>query len=227
MTFSVAYRLMKVARRIVGAERLLRFSLNATWVFWRFSYELAAGLYGGAFRNTTYGTTEDLLQRWVPPGGRVLDIGCGGGRLCRLAAPFAGHVVGIDYDPGLVERARLDTTAANVEFRVGDVTTAFPHERFDVALLVAVLEHIQDVDALLTAIARVAPRLIVEVPDFEADCLNLVRRDLDCPWYTDDDHVREYTQPVLREHLERNGWRPTAWERKGGMLLALAERVPA
>jgi SAM-dependent methyltransferase len=157
----------------------------------------------------------------------VLDIGCGAGRLCRLAAPFASHVVGIDYDPALVERARLDTAAPNVEFRVGDVTTAFPHERFDVALLVAVLEHIQDVDALLTAIARVAPRLIVEVPDFEAECLNLVRRDLDCPWYTDDDHVREYTQPVLRQHLERNGWRPTEWERKGGMLLALAERVPA
>ena len=104
------------------------------------------------------------------------------------------------------------------------MTTALPGEEFDLALLVAVLEHIQDVDQLLGDIRRIARRLIVEVPDFEADCLNLVRRDLDCVWYTDADHVREYIQPVLQQHLERNGWTAKQWQRRGGMLLVAAER---
>ncbi len=227
VTFSLAYRLLRLLTPVIGARHLLRFSLNATWIFWRFSYELSAGLYGGAFRNTTYGTSADLLERWIPPGGSVVDIGCGGGRLCQLAAPYAGRVVGIDYDPRLIARATRENVWANVEYRVGDVTTAFPIERFDLAVLVAVLEHIEDVDVLLQAIGRVAPRLLVEVPDFEADCLNLVRREVGCPWYTDDDHVREYTEPVLRAHLERNGWHPVQWDRRGGMMLALAERRPA
>jgi SAM-dependent methyltransferase len=224
---AVAYRLVALGRRLFGTRRMLRFALNANWIFWRLSYELSMEHFGPEFPNNTYGVSPDLLRRWIPPGGSVVDIGCGVGRLCQLAAPFAGSVVGIDYDETHIGQARRANLRPNVEFRVGDVTTALPNQRFDLALLVAVLEHIEDVDSLLRSIRAVASRLIVEVPDFEADCLNAVRRDLDCVWYTDADHVREYTQRVLGEHLARNGWRPSQWERRGGMLLVLSECEPS
>ena len=72
-------------------------------------------------------------------------------------------------------------------------------------------------------IHAVSRRLVVEVPDFDADPLNLVRRDLGCVWYTDGDHVREYTRSVLKQHMERNGWTPVQWEFRGGMMLVVAE----
>lgn len=224
VTLAVSYRFMRLARRLLGDRRMLRFALNANWIFWRFSYELSMEHFGPAFSNTTYGVSDAMLREWVPVGGSVVDIGCGAGRLCQLAAKYAGRVVGIDYDSSLIDQARAQNERPNVEFRVGDVTTALPGEAFDVALLVAVLEHIEDVDKLLGDIRRIARRLIVEVPDFEADCLNLVRRDLECVWYTDADHVREYIQPVLQQHLERNGWTPKQWQRRGGMLLVASER---
>src|SRR5437588_8434549 len=199
LTLAVSYRFMRLARRMFGDRRVLRFVLNANWIFWRFSYEISMDQFGSAFRNTTYGVSDAMLREWIPEGGSAVDVGCGDGRLCQLASRYARRVVGIDYDPSVIGKARAENTRSNVEFRIGNVTTALPGEEFDLALLVAVLEHIQDVDRLLGDIRRIARRLIVEVPDFEADCLNLVRRDLDCVWYTDADHVREYIQPVLQQ----------------------------
>ena len=222
VALAVGYRVMRVGQRLLGTRRLLRLGLDATWILWRLSYELSMGLFGPAFPNTTYGVSEELLGRLIPPGGSVVDIGCGGGRLCQMAARFAARVVGIDYDGARLAGVIRDNVTPNIEFRVGDVTTSLPHERFDLALLVGVLEHVDDVDALLQSIGKVSGTLVVEVPDFEADCLNLVRRDVGCAWYTDADHVREYTQPLLQADLERNGWRPVEWTQRGGMLLAVS-----
>ena len=43
-------------------------------------------------------------------GRRVLDIGCGEGRFCRLLAGLGAEVTGIDLTEGLVERARALST---------------------------------------------------------------------------------------------------------------------
>lgn len=221
---SAAYRLMRIARRVFGETTVLRFLLNANWTTWRFSYELSAELYGPTFQNLTFGVSDDLLARWIPKGGTVLDVGCGYGRLCQMASRYASRVVGIDYDPSVIAHAQETNRDSRVEFRVGDTRTGLPNERFDVVLVVAVLEHIEDVDQLLGDLRHLASRIIVEVPDFEADVLNLVRRDLECVWYTDADHVREYVAPVLQAHLERNGWIPREWRRRGGLVLVVADR---
>ena len=55
---------------------------------------------------------------------RVLDIGCGWGRLALALAPLALHVTGLDRDAGLIAEARRRAAAAglaNAEFREADV----------------------------------------------------------------------------------------------------------
>ena len=79
LVLSAAYRLMRLARWSLGDRRALRVFLNANWIFWRFSYETMSEYYGGAFPNTTYSVSDDLLRALIPPGGSVIDIGCGGG----------------------------------------------------------------------------------------------------------------------------------------------------
>lgn len=169
LALSLSYRIVRILKAILGERRLVRLFLNLHWIAWRFSYELTHELIGKPFRNHTYCTSREVLERWVPAGSSILDIGCGTGRLCQLAAPIASRVLGVDYDSGLIGEANRENPFPHVEFRVADVTDDFVDERFDVVLLVAVLEHIQDVDEILSSIRAISPRLIVEVPDFDAD----------------------------------------------------------
>ncbi len=72
-----------------------------------------------------------------PPGGRVLDIGCGFGdttqQLAELVGP-EGLAVGVDAAPRFIEAARAEAeeaVVANVRFDVMDVERASFGERFD------------------------------------------------------------------------------------------------
>ena len=64
-----------------------------------------------------------LIERFVQlKGRRILEIGCGDGRLTIQYAPKAARVVAIDPDPESIAAARLAATGAgirNVSFRVG------------------------------------------------------------------------------------------------------------
>jgi arsenite methyltransferase len=63
----------------------------------------------------------------IRAGDTVLDLGSGGGIDCFLAAKRtgpAGHVIGVDMTPEMLERARANAVklnAANVEFRAGHI----------------------------------------------------------------------------------------------------------
>jgi len=72
-------------------------------------------------------------------GKRVLEIGCGDGRLTWLYAEQAGEVLGVDPDEESIREARRalpDQLAGHVEFRVADARALdVPRQRFDIAFL--------------------------------------------------------------------------------------------
>ena len=66
----------------------------------------------------------DLLSREPLSDHRVLDVGCGAGRLSLALVPVARSVVGLDRDAVAIAEARRRAAAAglaNVEFHEGDV----------------------------------------------------------------------------------------------------------
>jgi SAM-dependent methyltransferase len=69
---------------------------------------------------------------------KVVDIGCGNGRLTRLAARRAAHALGIDLSAPMLERARASTSAeglSNVSFVQGDAQVyAFEDAGLDAVL---------------------------------------------------------------------------------------------
>lgn len=218
---ALAYRLTALGKKIAGKERLLRLYLNASWLFWRFAFELSGEIYGAKFHIRAKALNEEFLRRWIPENGSVIDIGCGVGRWCEVASKYARTVVGIDFDAGLIAQAMDETKGANIRFVVGDVTKDLKGERFDLALLIHVIEHIDDADKILNDLKNVASAIIVEVPDFEHDPLNWIRLETDASFYTDGDHVREYTESILTDHLTRNGWQVLE-TKNGGAVLAVA-----
>lgn len=69
------------------------------------------------------------------PNNRVLDLGCGDGRIAEYISDVTGaHVTGLDYIPAAVEHARRRTAAKadRLSFVVGDINAlALPPHTFD------------------------------------------------------------------------------------------------
>jgi ubiquinone/menaquinone biosynthesis C-methylase UbiE len=72
-------------------------------------------------------------------GKRVLEIGCGDGRLTLLYAGQAAQVLGVDTEEESIREARHalpDQLKDRVEFRVADAQALdVPRQRFDIAFL--------------------------------------------------------------------------------------------
>jgi len=81
----------------------------------------------------------------VIPGGRLLDVGCGEGRHAIVAAWMGFKVVGIDFEPSALRRARRFAEArgaAGIVFRRADVLCLPPSDPpFDVVLDYGCLHH--------------------------------------------------------------------------------------
>ncbi len=93
-------------------------------------------------------TVGDFFLPHLQPGMSLLDCGCGPGAitlsLAETVAP--GHVVGIDLEPRMIERAiaaASERQIDNVRFEVANICDLpFPDGTFDALFTSAVLEHL-------------------------------------------------------------------------------------
>lgn len=122
-----------------------------------------------------------LIDAMAPRGARILDAGCGTGRLGGYLAAAGHQVVGVDLDPHLIEVAREDHPQARWE--VGNLAQLDLPERFDLTVcagnVLTFLAGAERRPALSRLAAHLAPggRLVVgfgldrgyPLGDFEAD----------------------------------------------------------
>jgi 2-polyprenyl-3-methyl-5-hydroxy-6-metoxy-1,4-benzoquinol methylase len=71
-----------------------------------------------------------LIDAMVARGARILDAGCGAGRVGGLLAAAGHEVTGVDLDPELIAAAEQDYPGPS--WRVGDLAELELPERFDV-----------------------------------------------------------------------------------------------
>jgi SAM-dependent methyltransferase len=126
-----------------------------------------------------WGRAARILQ--LPPGSRVLDLGCAfgfGTRMLTKRYQAFGH----DLSSSYIEKARRSTPSATFTHGPAD-TVPYPDGSFDGVLLLDVLEHVPDEKAVVDEIRRVLRprgRLVISVPNAGAlaglDSLNLYRR---------------------------------------------------
>lgn len=150
---------------MAGAERSTRRADTATEG--RAAWDPAQYLRFGGERSRPF---ADLLARVdATDPRRVVDLGCGEGRLtASLAARWPrARITGVDSSPEMLAAARSDADPGRVTFALGDVRDWRPDGSVDVVLSNAVLHWVPGHEELLARWAAwLAPggRLAVQVP---------------------------------------------------------------
>ncbi len=132
-------------------------------------YDITSKVLFGSF----YRGVADDVAPIVPDGGRVLDVGCGPGRVALDLADRGLDVAGVDLDPAMIERARahaVKSSGRKLSFDVGNAA-ALPYDddSFDLVVSTFALHHWSEPEAALNEIARVLqPGGVALVWDFES-----------------------------------------------------------
>ena len=156
-------------------ERRTRDALYHDAGYWDARASARAGLARSIWPSNTFNALWDERQRALLTrvlgdlrGRRVVDVGCGTGRMSRFFGERgAEEVVGIDFSPSTIDAAREETPAApegrvsrNVRFTVGDVVGGLEsalHGAFDDAIVLGCLSvACRDLSSLERAMKNVA-----------------------------------------------------------------------
>jgi len=110
--------------------------------------------------------TDEIIIAQIAPGSRVVDLGCGDGRLLsRLRKEHDCSVLGVELDLDEL----LSSLANGIPVVQADLDRGLPEipdRSFDFAVLSQTLQQVRHPKAVLAEILRVSQRALVVVPNF-------------------------------------------------------------
>jgi len=134
-------------------------------------------------------TAKEALDRSVGDisGLRVIDIGCGSGRVTEIIVGMGAHVTGVEPNPDALRRARDSGRATYME-GTGE-ETGQPDDAFDLAVFSESLHHARDRFAAIEEAARIVRpggRIVVIEPEAPDPIYEVARYiDDEAPVYAD------------------------------------------
>ena len=156
----------------------------------------------------------------LAPAERTLDIGIGDGRVAQLIRTT--YLTGVDVSQVALDRARSRLPGADLELVRIDEELPFADNVFDLVLCTETLEHVRDVQLLLSEIRRVlrpGGRLAVTTPAVSR--WRVLLRGVEHPFSP---HVRAFSRRTLRRTLETMGFQVVELETSHATLMTLAVR---
>jgi ubiquinone/menaquinone biosynthesis C-methylase UbiE len=121
-------------------------------------YDEVADIYDDRYdcrRGRTYhGHICSQVMRFIPPGGFMLDVGCGTGLFVKRYVEEGGKAVGLDISPKMVEKARLRCPENNFIVGTADVLP-FADNTFDALASLLAFSYVPDPERMLKESFRV------------------------------------------------------------------------
>lgn len=107
----------------------------------------------------------DLITKLVPEHSRVLDLGCGDGKLLRRLIDKGCTGIGVEIEPDLVLDA-IRSGVSVIELDIDEELDEFDDDSFDVVILSRTLQAVHKPTKVLEQIHRIAHQAIVSMPNF-------------------------------------------------------------
>jgi len=164
-----------------------------------------------------------FIGHYLSPPGRMLDIGCGNGRLMYLARRAGWDVKGLELSPVMAKlvRQRLGTAVVVADFLAVEPET-IDEAKFDLICLRHVLEHLpncllamQKIEALLVPRGHV----LIELPNVESISKKIkrfmTRRGIRKPVYAEEmaiGHANEFCRTSFEYLLRATGFELVRWQ---------------
>ena len=107
-----------------------------------------------------------IIQQWIEPDMRVLDLGCGDGSfLAHLKSEKNIFDCGLEIDPGNINLC-LQAGVNVVEQDMNKSLSNFRSDSFDTVLLAQTLQTVERPDILVEEMLRIGKKCIITFPNF-------------------------------------------------------------
>jgi len=108
----------------------------------------------------------DIIQHWIEPGSRVLDLGCGDGSLLEYLKREKGVLErGLEIDERKIH-ACLEKGVNVIQQDLDKSLANFCDKSFDTVLLTQTLQAVSYPDVLIEEMLRIGHKVIVTFPNF-------------------------------------------------------------
>ncbi len=116
--------------------------------------------------DSTEALTDEIIREHINPGSRVIDLGCGDGRLLSmLRDEHSCTVQGVELDrSGIIQTITRGVPVIHADLDQG--LPEFPEDSFDFAVLSSTLQQVRHPQEVLKEMLRIARRALVVVPNF-------------------------------------------------------------
>lgn len=167
----------------------------------------------------------DVMHLPYKPGGKLLEIGCGSGKLLKFLKSLGWTVQGVDFDPHAVDSTRQK----GLEVALGTLQDQrYSDGSFDAVVMSHVIEHIHNPEGLLRECHRIL-RDQGQITVVTPNARSLGHRVFKSDWrgLEPPRHLQVFTSPALCNLVERAGFsrRKVLITTRGAQEIYLASRA--